>query len=131
MRFIVSVDACVEVADARAVDELADDLDAVVAAHLGDRRIRHPSEGWTSAHAIQGLDDESTDALQSWKTTNEATLDRPWFGRPRTSPALASNKKPRRSRAFVKSPLPDSNRRPLPYHGSALPTELRGRRGQG
>ncbi len=25
------------------------------------------------------------------------------------------------------SPLPDSNRRPLPYHGSALPTELRGR----
>src|SRR3954469_11437438 len=25
-----------------------------------------------------------------------------------------------------KSPLPDSNRRPLPYHGSALPTELRG-----
>jgi hypothetical protein len=24
------------------------------------------------------------------------------------------------------SPLPDSNRRPLPYHGSALPAELRG-----
>src|SRR5262245_3429469 len=24
------------------------------------------------------------------------------------------------------SPLADSNRRPLPYHGSALPTELRG-----
>jgi hypothetical protein len=24
------------------------------------------------------------------------------------------------------SPLSDSNRRPLPYHGSALPTELRG-----
>src|ERR687890_1743186 len=29
--------------------------------------------------------------------------------------------------AFTASPLPDSNRRPLPYHGSALPTELRGR----
>ena len=28
---------------------------------------------------------------------------------------------------FLLSPLPDSNRRPLPYHGSALPTELRGR----
>src|SRR3954451_2275715 len=27
---------------------------------------------------------------------------------------------------FVESPLPDSNRRPLPYHGSALPAELRG-----
>src|SRR4051812_20038269 len=26
------------------------------------------------------------------------------------------------------SPLPDSNRRPLPYHGSALPTELRGQK---
>ncbi len=25
------------------------------------------------------------------------------------------------------SPLPELNRRPLPYHGSALPTELRGR----
>src|SRR5215207_3473131 len=29
---------------------------------------------------------------------------------------------------FRESPLPDSNRRPLPYHGSALPTELRGRK---
>jgi hypothetical protein len=29
---------------------------------------------------------------------------------------------------ITRSPLPDSNRRPLPYHGSALPTELRGRR---
>ena len=28
---------------------------------------------------------------------------------------------------FPASPLADSNRRPLPYHGSALPTELRGR----
>src|SRR5205823_10181105 len=27
----------------------------------------------------------------------------------------------------LKSPLPDSNRRPPPYHGGALPTELRGR----
>jgi hypothetical protein len=29
------------------------------------------------------------------------------------------------------SPLTDSNRRPLPYHGSALPTELRGRGASG
>src|ERR1700751_992957 len=27
----------------------------------------------------------------------------------------------------LQSPLSDSNRRPLPYHGSALPAELRGR----
>ena len=31
------------------------------------------------------------------------------------------------ARRSVESPLPDSNRRPLPYHGSALPAELRGR----
>ncbi len=35
-----------------------------------------------------------------------------------------------KSRPFLESPLPDSNRRPLPYHGSALPTELRGREPQ-
>src|SRR3954447_21732109 len=29
--------------------------------------------------------------------------------------------------ALLQSPLPDSNRRPPPYHGGALPTELRGR----
>ena len=29
--------------------------------------------------------------------------------------------------AWKESPLSDSNRRPLPYHGSALPAELRGR----
>jgi hypothetical protein len=28
-----------------------------------------------------------------------------------------------------RSPLTDSNRRPPPYHGGALPTELRGRSG--
>jgi hypothetical protein len=30
-------------------------------------------------------------------------------------------------RGFLQSPLTDSNRRPPPYHGGALPTELRGR----
>ena len=34
-------------------------------------------------------------------------------------------------RAFLVSPLTDSNRRPPPYHGGALPTELRGQRPQG
>src|SRR5215217_3534898 len=29
--------------------------------------------------------------------------------------------------SFEKSPLTDSNRRPPPYHGGALPAELRGR----
>ena len=31
----------------------------------------------------------------------------------------------------LQSPLPDSNRRPPPYHGGALPTELRGQRSHG
>jgi hypothetical protein len=31
------------------------------------------------------------------------------------------------TKAIRQSPLSDSNRRPLPYHGSALPAELRGR----
>jgi hypothetical protein len=39
-----------------------------------------------------------------------------------------NNKTPAIWEFLVESPLPDSNRRPLPYHGSALPTELRGRR---
>src|SRR6266545_7334878 len=34
--------------------------------------------------------------------------------------------KPRRA-GLLQSPLTDSNRRPPPYHGGALPTELRGR----
>src|SRR5829696_4779637 len=33
---------------------------------------------------------------------------------------------PSLSGAFLRSPVSDSNRRPLPYHGSALPTELTG-----
>jgi hypothetical protein len=33
----------------------------------------------------------------------------------------------RRFAALLQSPLTDSNRRPPPYHGGALPTELRGR----
>src|SRR5262249_44788814 len=32
-----------------------------------------------------------------------------------------------RFRGVAASPLPDSNRSPPPYHGGALPTELRGR----
>jgi hypothetical protein len=34
-----------------------------------------------------------------------------------------------KSLLIQRSPLSDSNRRPLPYHGSALPAELRGRSG--
>ena len=37
------------------------------------------------------------------------------------------HKKSRCFQRLPESPLPDSNRRPLPYHGSALPAELRGR----
>ena len=44
------------------------------------------------------------------------------------APAVAAELAHRQ--ALSASPLSDSNRRPLPYHGSALPTELRGRVGE-
>ena len=44
----------------------------------------------------------------------------------RTSPSR-QNPSPTAKSLHPESPLPDSNRKPLPYHGSALPTELRGR----
>src|SRR5689334_4679813 len=37
------------------------------------------------------------------------------------------SRRERTGRASVQSPLTESNRRPSPYHGDALPTELRGR----
>jgi hypothetical protein len=40
----------------------------------------------------------------------------------------AAKRKSRPVRRLPESPLSDSNRRPLPYHGSALPTELRGQK---
>ena len=42
--------------------------------------------------------------------------------------STSGHKKSRCFQRLFESPLPDSNRRPLPYHGSALPTELRGRK---
>src|SRR3979411_489316 len=50
-------------------------------------------------------------------------MDRRRAGLGRAEPAAGSG-------STRRSPESDSNRRPLPYHGSALPTELSGRRGQ-
>ena len=50
-----------------------------------------------------------------------ASADRGTRGRRATHPP-----KPLQLQAIRLSPLSDSNRRPLPYHGSALPAELRG-----
>src|SRR5262245_38575855 len=44
--------------------------------------------------------------------------------------ARRSHVSPQRLPRSRLSPLTDLNRRPLPYHGSALPTELRGRTAQ-
>ena len=55
---------------------------------------------------------------------------RPSLGRPMDAAAAhrrrSRQRKQRLSRRKPKAPLTDSNRRPLPYHGGALPTELRG-----
>ena len=47
-------------------------------------------------------------------------------GHTRIRQALLPGTKKRLQRALYGSPLTDSNRRPPPYHGGALPTELRG-----
>jgi hypothetical protein len=67
--------------------------------------------------------DETRASPPSWRLPRSPGLsDAAGTGRAAAFlPSKATN-----SSAFLESPLPDSNRRPLPYHGSALPTELRG-----
>jgi hypothetical protein len=49
------------------------------------------------------------------------------FGTRRHRSVYVLNTKDPHLQVFLRSPLTDSNRRPPPYHGGALPTELRGR----
>jgi Polyphosphate kinase 2 (PPK2) len=62
-------------------------------------------------------------AVASPETRN---VDRRWTRSGRAPQKLASVGA-RKPSICKESPLTDSNRRPLPYHGSALPAELRGR----
>src|SRR5215218_8442636 len=48
-------------------------------------------------------------------------------GRRRRRATPAETTEPGAEQEETRSPLTDSNRRPPPYHGGALPTELRGR----
>src|SRR6266516_1911682 len=48
-------------------------------------------------------------------------------GRRNRQPSPTEQTATSRKREKIESPLTDSNRRPPPYHGGALPTELRGR----
>src|SRR5205823_13725091 len=57
-------------------------------------------------------------------TRSRQAVDLRWTPRPRTV-ALPANKRSWPA-GTSRSPLTDSNRRPPPYHGGALPTELRG-----
>src|SRR5919197_3874472 len=50
-------------------------------------------------------------------------------GRRSPQPPLVKTTEVAAKQAKTRSPLTDSNRRPPPYHGGALPTELRGRGG--
>src|SRR5438874_863213 len=50
-------------------------------------------------------------------------------GRQRPRPQPRETAKEAAKQEEIRSPLTDSNRRPPPYHGGALPTELRGRAG--
>ena len=64
MRFMVTVEACFEAATAEEADDLAAELGEVLVAELGDRHIAHPTERWRSGHSLEGLDEESAEALQ-------------------------------------------------------------------
>src|SRR5829696_8987509 len=54
-------------------------------------------------------------------------ISSPWTGCSLPAPAPSWMTSDAWSFPYEKSPEPDLNRRPLPYHGSALPTELSGR----
>jgi hypothetical protein len=74
-------------------------------------------------HAIRLLDSYKAEAL------DVHAVDAPWTSNA-VSRATADNERAPKQRER-RSPLTDSNRRPPPYHGGALPTELRGRDGTG
>jgi hypothetical protein len=64
-----------------------------------------------------------------WLPSRFSGSRRPSLRRWCSAVSATATKKPRFAAAssWSKSPLTDSNRRPPPYHGGALPTELRGR----
>jgi hypothetical protein len=83
---------------------------------------RLAGRGSIREHAIRLLDTHTAEHATATVDARGRLVDTATTGqRPHLSSETTT------SRTFPTSPLPDSNRRPLPYHGSALPTELRGR----
>ncbi len=74
-------------------------------------------------HAIKLLDALNAPDFQPW-----TLVDARWTSQ-RQNGVTRRKQKGRTTQAEQRSPLTDSNRRPPPYHGGALPTELRGRAG--
>ena len=62
-----------------------------------------------------------------WTTTRDASVRPRRLPTPAGSTAIGFTCVGTTAVAIVWSPLSESNRRPFPYHGNALPTELRGR----
>ena len=79
-----------------------------------------------SAHSTRAVPARRPDPFRKPAYFAYAAQKRPTKPSAHAAADLSGPGKPR-IQALPKSPLPDSNRRPLPYHGSALPTELRGR----
>ena len=79
----------------------------------------------TYGHVIEEL--EGAEKLPAEEVIRRARDEfvRTTFARERKRRSAKSEE----SLQIQKSPLTDSNRRPPPYHGGALPTELRGREG--
>ena len=85
----------------------------------------------TYGHVIDELEDAprvpAEDAIRAARVARVSLVCHGRRRRDACATGPENAKTPGCAGASVRSPLPDSNRRPLPYHGSALPTELRGR----
>ncbi len=77
----------------------------------------------TYGHVIEELEGARTVSAEAAIRDARAKLVRTRFARP----AGRASRGAKKSLQDPGSPLTDSNRRPPPYHGGALPTELRGR----
>src|SRR4051812_45393680 len=87
-----------------------------VGAHSVPAHGEAARDGWAATREGPFAGGSAT-APHGPRPTSPSVVGRKW-----SSNATPQTRKPRSSAAFER-PLSDSNRRPLPYHGSALPIE--------
>jgi hypothetical protein len=132
-------------------DGRVDSRDAPAASSAAPLGYSPSEDGPSGPVSRRGVDDLRFGGIARTSRTPWGTATAPGLGHPRPSTSRTMPRRPARfpndfhiglrttlaepartpkpppARAIRPSPLSDSNRRPLPYHGSALPAELRGR----